>query len=1028
MMQPITNTRFSLTRCSQLFLLTLVALTCACCSDSHTRVPDPDGDAETLISPIESLQVEGDRGDINLLITTPADTAPIIDLQLEWRLSEQAWQPAGKLVIPAGGIPPRAQATLIWYSAIDLLGQQADVDLRLTPILDDGPHLPIVLSSIHIDNTFSDQEARLDANRPTPIWSSSPALSKTDSGALALVWLDGRFGGLDVMSAVSYDGGQTWGDTDYRLSTPAAAPATGPLAIPLTNGRTFVFWCSLENHSRRLLANVLKPNGQPQYNVPFSVSPELSELDKLLDADAQAAGDGATVAWADDHTGALRVYTATSADLDRGMGETIALSPLEDMDIEDAAPSLAVMDNVQHVVWRRSGDGCAIRHRQSSDSGLTWSDNEAVIIYPSEQISANGHGFSICIMQPKLLTFPDAIPRVVYVSPEADHPGIMMVQRNEDGAWTAPTTLSDLTAMPTESLATAQSSTGVTALAWMDRRHDVYDIYAILIDAKGEPLGPEIRLDSGFLDDNQMSYFPSISFGSGRFTFMWRDVDLETLQTSLWTATLALDGTATPAVKLVDEEEVTELVGNYDLATQSSVSLFAFDDFRRGPSGLHLLRLSDDDGLQELADRHPSDDLLPNGHAIFPVMAGDDGSFSIAWVGIHMGYIQAETTEIRSDRSSGTVSVLPGQLADQDTRAVRLARDSNGDRHFLFERDSENGSQVFHVSRSVKKGWSAPILLNVTDQGALGYRDAQLVSFPDMPRLGAAWIDTRNGRNGLFWRGFAPGSLWQTEQQLNDGLALDGGLVTVSSFQVESAASGLVAAAWLGASQGVYALYVRSSIDYGQTFETTDRLVMRDVGSDTVYDFAITHTGLMVLAIATESPGDQRGIFFVRSSDGGETWDDSARSVVVGDRDWQEPSLLLTSDGRLTITFWDVDENTNQSHFYVVHSQDFGQSFGEHQHLTSIDGTGGGQHLVQLCERPNRQRALLLQDEEREQARLHLYVSPDGGPSWEGPYAPAGEDVSAFEATLACPENGDLAITYGSMPKGFEEIHYVRQP
>ena len=169
-------------------------------------------------------------------------------------------------------------------------------------------------------------------------------------------------------------------------------------------------------------------------------------------------------------------------------------------------PSLAVSDDIVHVVWQDDRDGgFEIYHRASSDGGLSWSE--------ARNLSRNGADSRL-----PAITAGDGAVLVVWEDSRNGASELYQVRSVDGGqSWTAPLRLTD--APGDSGVPSLSSGAGMVYLVWQDARSGHNEVYLQRSPDHGASWSDAMRLTYGSVS----SETPSLEVSGGSLHLCWVD-------------------------------------------------------------------------------------------------------------------------------------------------------------------------------------------------------------------------------------------------------------------------------------------------------------------------------------------------------------------------------------------------------------------------------------------------------------------------------------------------------------------------
>jgi len=997
------------------FVLFLALLGHAGCADDERRSPPADDDAEDQ-APQAWFAATGERGEIALTLATSKTLPPVEALSLGFRpqASDSPWRIALGLRSPSLPIPPNAQVLFGWLTALDLLGEAGDYELRLTlHHADDATTEAFALAAIGNGLRFS--PIRLDADLPAPIRSSGARLLRLANGRLAMVWLDGREGGTNVYGAVSPDGGMSWPGGGVRLDAGLGGlTASLPFLVAAGDAAATV-WLQREAEAYSFYV-AAHDAPLPDMPSPLRIGEPIA-FDRLIDdITAAAFRDGVALAWVegDNAPSELRVLVVPDAGSAAASApQTVDVIVAEKPDLGD--PALLVVNGTIHLVYRAGEKGtfCDLRHLSSADGGRTWNGPETL----HTVVSAVE-----CIEQPRLAALADGRLAAFSIQPldaPAAPKGILR-QIREAGGWSVPVPLTAPEAHPKEPLALVQDEGGNVALAWVDERDGYYGIFTLSLDAAGEPLAAEARADAG-LAANSQSYSPRLAAAHGAFYVLWQNVEPNSLTPRLVFNQAAFGEAFGPPVILDSGPQLEALSSGYTLAVADSALVVAYTQLRYNAPAI-VLKRSVDGQLWTAAAENPGETSLPNSHSVGFAFAVHDsrrmaGYLKSSLLGPRAFLVEADGPTWPAPHD------FPGILAGHYPRTVQVGYAPDGGRLALAElEDAALGTAVVASFARAGGDWTETQHLNGEDEAELVQRQTRLIVSDDGPVVGASWLDIRDQSLYLLWRGWKDND-WGEEVVLN---TIPGSPIVSENLVAYdiAASSEQIIEAWIGFLANTYYLVVAPIPNEG-ALQVASVISRADAPEQVEFDLAAGIAGRAALAYTFGEAKDARRLWLSRSTDGGETWDITPVAVANAPAAYAAPEILLAGDGRLVVLWWEANESARTLTLSARHSPAFGERFGEIQALLVIPGEIAIKGLARACMLPNGAARILVHVGEGEDLALRLLVSADAGATWTDAGLAVPEEKGGYAGRLHCQTDGGVDMLYGARVNGFTQLFYA---
>jgi hypothetical protein len=275
--------------------------------------------------------------------------------------------------------------------------------------------------------------------------------------------------------------------------------------------------------------------------------------------------------------------------------------------------------------------------------------------------------------------------------------------------------------------------------------------------------------------------------------------------------------------------------------------------------------------------------------------------------------------------------------------------------------------------------------------------------------VNVAWYEHTEGENAVihYTRSTDAGLNWEAETQLTDG--------TYNAIEPSIGVSGLtVHLVWIGyANQSNdFGIFYMRSADGGNTWD--DAVQLTNYSGIKWYP-EITVSGNFVHIVWYDQCNDEWEVFYMRSADNGTTWDEKTRLT-------NEPAHSVFTSIAAAGTFVHVawyDERDGNREIYYKHSTDAGISWGEDTRLTYSDGMSRFPEIA--VSGPYVQ--IVYQDNSNGPYEIYSIRSTNEGLSWGEKTLLTNEAVSSEHASIAIcgPE---IHVVWQDLQSGVYQIFY----
>jgi DNA-binding transcriptional ArsR family regulator len=314
----------------------------------------------------------------------------------------------------------------------------------------------------------------------------------------------------------------------------------------------------------------------------------------------------------------------------------------------------------------------------------------------------------------------------------------------------------------------------------------------------------------------------------------------------------------------------------------------------------------------------------------------DYGSFNNAWTiaccdsVVHIVWEHRNTTfnspgELYYTRSiNGGKDFLPHQpLTQKNSHSPSITVE--GEVVHVVWHDWRDGNSEIYYKRSVDGGvtWEDDVRLTEDDSVYSWYPSIAV----EGGVVHVVWTDRRDGNWEVYYKRSVDGGVtWEDDVRLTeDDNAHSGG----SSIGVEGE---VVHVVWMDERDGNSEIYYLKSVDGGVTWEDDVRLTEDDNAYSEYPSIAVE--GEVVHVVWEDLRDGNSEIYYLKSVDGGVTWEDDVRLTEDDNVGSTEPSIAV--EGEVVHVVW-TDYRDGNSEIYYLKSEDGGSSWGNEVKISDSD-------------------------------------------------------------------------------------------
>jgi len=320
-------------------------------------------------------------------------------------------------------------------------------------------------------------------------------------------------------------------------------------------------------------------------------------------------------------------------------------------------------------------------------------------------------------------------------------------------------------------------------------------------------------------------------------------------------------------------------------------------------------------------ERNIAADELGNVHAVF--MDDRTGQVQIYY-----------TRSTDNGLSWSTETRLSATFMNQGAPSIA----TSGSNVFVVWHDFRNLNFDIYFRRSSNYGnsWSNPARLTSNPN----HSQFPVIAASDSD-LHVVWIDNRDGNNEIYYRSSGNnGQSWGREQLLSE-TPFDSFTPTITCFGT------VVYAFWVDTRDGNEEEYCRISTNRGKTWGAPKQLT-NDPASSWAPSAVAQDASTLHLVWFDNRDNNTFGIYYLRSTDGGATWEPDTRLSSMSSYSQERPTLAAYGDELYLV--WDdyrhVPEGNWGSEIYYLHSPDRGVTWDPEVRLTTAQGESLWPHIA----------------------------------------------------------------------------------
>ena len=343
---------------------------------------------------------------------------------------------------------------------------------------------------------------------------------------------------------------------------------------------------------------------------------------------------------------------------------------------------------------------------------------------------------------------------------------------------------------------------------------------------------------------------------------------------------------------------------------------------------------------------------------------------------------------------------------DGDSREPDIA--ANGANIFVVWHDFTSGNPEIYFKKSIDGGGTWQTSKRLTNN--TGYSRSPAIASGGA-NLFVAWSDDTPGSAEIYFRRSTDGgATWQTQKRLSNN-------ADVSYSPVIAVSGTNVIVAWLDHSPGNWTIYTRRSADNGVTWQPSVRMTY--TAGSSMYP-AIAGSGGNVCVTWHDFTSGDGEIYLKKSTDGGATWKPNKR---LTDNSGSSESSAIALNGANVYVAWS-DNTPGNYDIYFMRSTDGGATWQTAKRLTNNPGTS---YKVDIAVSGANVYVAWEDDTPETFDEIYFRRSADNGSTWQG--AERLTDTSGVSAESAVAANSaKVFVVWEDDTPGNHDIYLKHSP
>jgi hypothetical protein len=476
-------------------------------------------------------------------------------------------------------------------------------------------------------------------------------------------------------------------------------------------------------------------------------------------------------------------------------------------------------------------------------------------------------------------------------------------------------------------------------IAWWDRRHGNWDIYAQRYASDGTALGSNFKVIDDIGSTNQG--YPSISVdNNGNFIITWQDQ--RNGDDDIYAQRFSSDGTALGSNFQVNDDQGT--AGQFYpsiSADDSSNFVITWRDHRNGEDDIYAQRHSSDGTAQD-NNFKVNDDQGSEWNGDPSISSNDSGNFIITWQGERNGGSDIYAQRYSSDGTAlGSNFQVDDDIGSENQWSPSISVNDSGD-FIITWADERNGFDNYDIYAQCysSDGTSQDSNFKVNDDQGIASQYHPSISVDSIGNFIISWWDGRNGPFDIYAQRFASGgTVLGSNFRVNDypGSGYQG----IPSISTDGSGNFIIT--WIderNGNQDIYAQrYSSDGTALGSNFQVND-----DQGSASQFlpSISVNGSGNFIITWGDGRNGfDNFDIYTQRySSDGTALGSNFKVNDDPGNTSQRAPAILTDDSGNFIIT-WHDERNSDEGDIYAQRYSSDGTALGSNFQVNDDQGTAG---------------------------------------------------------------------------------------